>query len=200
MPVRRAVQKVMVIFLSASLLPAVGGAASDPGRRSRRGSPAPPAPEWAIAAWLNGDPGSLGQQRGRVVLIDFFQLWCPGCNAFSVPLFQRWEKKYAHRADVLVVSIHTVFEGHSYQTEDRLRQYLREKEIHHPVGIDAYAHPGDAIPITMRRYRTGGTPRVVIVGKQGRIRFSHLGRFPTAPVEELIERLLQEEAPGSAGR
>ena len=88
--------------------------------------------------------------------------------------------------------------GHSYQTEDRLRDFIREKGIRHAVGIDAYAGETDETPITMRRFRTRGTPHVVIVDKQGRIRFSHFGSFDPEPVETLIEILLEEEGPPPA--
>ena len=101
---------------------------------------APPgalAPEWAISNWLNGDPGALSDHRGRVILIDFFQLWCPGCQTFSVPLFDEWEERYGERDDLLMVSIHTVFEGHDYQNIDRLRSFIVDHGIEHPVGIDA---------------------------------------------------------------
>ncbi len=56
----------------------------------------------------------------------------------------------------------------------------------------ALAAPGDDTPITMRRFRTRGTPQIVIVDKQGRLRFSHFGSFEPGPVEGLIERLLAE--------
>ena len=151
-----------------------------------------PAPDWQVSEWLNGDPGSLPDNKGRVVLIEFFQLWCPGCNRFSIPLFKSWNQKYGKRDDVLVVSIHTVFEGHDYQTPSRLREFVADQEILHPVGIDAYPAVGAELPVTMRRYRTGGTPHVVIVDKQGRLRFSHFGRFDPAEVEALIEELLAE--------
>ena len=42
------------------------------------------SPEWDVSTWINGDPGPLRNQRGRVVVIEFFQLWCPGCKRFSL--------------------------------------------------------------------------------------------------------------------
>ena len=182
--------KLLILILLALLVrpvPAIGSS-----------SPAHDAPEWVISSWLNGNPGSVADNRGRVILIDFFQLWCPGCRTFSVPLFGEWEERYGNRGDVLIVSIHTVFEGHSYQSPERLLRFIENNGITHPVGNDAYAAEGDDIPITMRRYRTGGTPHVVIVDKQGRIRFHHLGQFDPDPVEHLIEQLLAEEVPSSS--
>ena len=109
--------------------------------------------------------------------------------------FNRWHNRYGERDDVVVLSIHTVFEGHDYQTPERLREFVETWEIEHPVGIDSYAIKGDEMPVTMRRFRTGGTPHVVIVDKQGRLRFSHFGSFKEEVVETFIEQLLAEPAP-----
>ncbi len=157
------------------------------------GTEATPAPQWVVSEWLNSDPGTLAENKGKVVLIDFLQLWCPGCRAFSIPLFQEWDEKYGARDDVLIVSIHTVFEGHSRQTPERLRTFIRDEGITHPVGVDAYLNEGDRRPITMQRYRTGGTPHIVIIDKAGRIRFSHFGSFRPEPVEAFIDELLAED-------
>jgi hypothetical protein len=151
-----------------------------------------PAPEWEVSLWLNDDPGSLRDHRGRVVLIEFVQVVCPGSEGFLVPLFQRWQGLYGDREDVLIVSIHSVFDEHDYRTPHQLREFVRESGIRHPLGIDAYDDDDDRVPVTMRRYQAGGTPHVALVDREGRLRFSHFGAFDPVPVEAFIERLLQE--------
>jgi thiol-disulfide isomerase/thioredoxin len=158
-----------------------------------------PAPDWQVSGWINGNPGKLSNQHGKVVLLHFFQLWCPVCNAFSVPLFLRWEEKYGARGDVVILSIHSVFEGHDVQTPQRLQEFVESRGIHHPVGIDAYASPDKPSPITMDLYKTGGTPHVVIIDREGQQRFSHFGWFDPSPVEAFIDRLLLEGADRRAG-
>lgn len=146
------------------------------------------ASPWVVSEWVNSEPISLAQLKGKVVVIDFFQLWCPGCNRFSIPLMLQWEKKYKNAADVQLVGIHTVFEGHDYQTAERLRAYVKEKGIHHPVGMDA--HVSDTrLPETMIRYQTKGTPEMAIVDKQGVIRFQKFGSFDIGEAESLIAEL-----------
>jgi len=153
-----------------------------------------PAPEWEVSEWLNGDPGRLADHRNKIVIVEFFQLWCPVCNQFSRPLIERWKEKYGDRQDVLIVSIHTVFEAHDYQNPRRLREFVKIRGIDHPVGIDAYEFPGAPTPITMERYNTEGTPHVVIIDKLGQIRYSAFGIFDPGPVEAFIDRLLEERA------
>jgi len=97
--------------------------------------------------------------------------------------------------DVVILGIHTVFEGHYTQTPGRLHRYLRTNRITYPVGIDDYARPKDDTPITMARYRTRGTPTTTIIDRHGNIRFQQLGSFRREPVEQLIEKLLGESPP-----
>lgn len=151
----------------------------------------PKAPEPVISQWINQDPGTLMNMRGKVIVIDFFQMWCPGCNNFSVPLMFQLEEKYKQRNDIVFLSIHTVFEGHSYQTPDDLKHYVEEKGITHPVGIDEYGHDS-YVPITMKKYRTGGTPCITIIDKKGYIRLQKLGGFRPNIAVKLIDQLLEE--------
>ncbi|MBZ0107574.1 MAG: TlpA family protein disulfide reductase [Candidatus Scalindua rubra] len=155
-------------------------------------SPDNQAPEWVISEWINSDGFTLSDMRGKVVIIDFFQLWCPGCNKFSGPLMNKWFRQYGNRKDIQLVGIHTVFEGHAQQTPKRLRQYVKEKSIAYPVGVDGQV-ADQRLPETMIRYHTRGTPEMAIIDKKGRIRFQHFGRFNTGVAEELINTLLKEE-------
>ena len=152
------------------------------------------APQWDIAEWLNGDGGNVDALRGKVIVVDFFQLWCPGCIAFSIPLMNQWEKDFADEiaaGRLAFISIHTVFEGHGYQTPKRLRRFIRDKKIRHPVGIDRH-RDGSHVPVTMRRYRTRGTPEMAIIDAAGMIRFQKFGFFEPEQGKALIRQLLAE--------
>ena len=176
-------------LLCLSLLLTMASPQSSPAK-----SIAKPAPEWEVSQWFNSKGFKLSELRGKVVVIDFFQLWCPGCNSFSVPLMHKWEQKYADQAkagEIQFVSIHTVFEGHNYQNPARLKKYLKEKRIEHPVGVDKQVK-GHYVPLTMRRFNTKGTPEMAIIDKQGRIRFQRFGSFDVAASEQLIDQLLSE--------
>ncbi len=153
------------------------------------------APDWDIAEWINSEPLSLSGLKGKVIVIDFFQLWCPGCNSFSIPLMHHWEQvfeKEASEGRITFVSIHTVFEGHNFQTPKRLRRFLKKKGINHAVGIDRHID-GNRLPETMRLYNTMGTPEMAIIDKHGNIRLQRFGFFEPAYGESLIRTLLEEQ-------
>lgn len=151
------------------------------------------APEIQASAWINSEKISINDLKGKVVIIDFFQLWCPGCNSFTKPLMKKWEKKYAKQLandDLVIMGVHTVFEGHSIQTLEALKFYLKKNNITHPIANDLLI--SGHLPETMKKYRTRGTPEVAIIDKKGVIRFQEFGFFDVAPVERLINKLLVE--------
>lgn len=157
---------------------------------------APEAPEWNVSEWINGPGTTLAQLRGKVVIVEFFQLWCPGCNKFSIPLMKQWQQKYAdeiRRGEMVMLSIHTVFEGHDYQNPKRLKAFVKEKGIHHLVGVDRHLD-GERLPETMKAYQTRGTPEMAIIDRLGNIRFQKFGGFDPARVEVLIQGLLNEKS------
>ena len=65
-----------------------------------------PAPELAgISGWVNTDPVTLADLRGKVVLVDFWTYSCINCQRV-LPHLERWDDEYA--ADGLVVlGVHT---------------------------------------------------------------------------------------------
>jgi thiol-disulfide isomerase/thioredoxin len=151
------------------------------------------APEIQASDWINSDPISITDLKGKVVIIDFFQLWCPGCNSFTKPLLKYWHKKYDQQlksGDLVIMGVHTVFEGHSIQTIDALKLYLQENNITHPIANDLLI--SGHLPETMKAYRTSGTPEVAIIDKQGIIRFQKFGFFNTKAAEKLIDKLLKQ--------
>ena len=163
-------------------------------RPSRLPTPRP-APDWAVSEWINGDGGQLADLKGKVVVVEFFQLWCPGCNAFSIPLMKKWEQDFAAEikaGKLRMISIHTVFEGFGYQTPERLKKFVRRKQIGHPVGVDRTVK-GDRIPVTMRRFLTSGTPEMAVIDKRGIIRFQEFGGFDDRRAKRLIKKLLREK-------
>ena len=152
------------------------------------------APDWLISQWINSPGVTLSELKGKVVIVEFFQLWCPGCNKFTIPLMKQWNRTFKNQIEsgkLKILSIHTVFEGREHQTPERLKSFVKEKDIHHLVGIDVHKK-GEYLPETMKRYRTRGTPEVAIIDKNGYIRFQIFGGFDPPIAEKLIRRLINE--------
>jgi thiol-disulfide isomerase/thioredoxin len=153
-----------------------------------------PAPELDVSEWI-GAPSSLESLRGKVVLIEAFQMLCPGCIRYGLPQAQRVQQLFP---DVAVVGLHTVFEHHAVTGPDALKVFLSEFGIRFPVGIDR--HDARAIPVTMERYQLQGTPSTLVIDRAGRLRLSHFGALDDLALGGVLGRLLGEGEHADAGR
>lgn len=153
---------------------------------------APEAPELDVAEWLNADATpSLAALRGKVVVIEAFQMLCPGCIRHGIPLAQAVQKLFAG-APVQVLGLHTVFEHHAAMTPVALRAFVHEFGVSFPVGVD---QPRDAdLPETMARYGMRGTPSLLLIDRAGRLRAHHFGQVSEMQVGAEIATLLAEGA------
>jgi hypothetical protein len=157
----------------------------------------PQAPELQIGQWLNTDvPLTLASLRGRVVLLHAFQMLCPACVSHGLPQARKTQQLFAAR-DVAVIGLHTVFEHHDVMTPAALEAFVHEYRYTFPIGIDKPSPGG--IPATMRRYQLQGTPSIVLLDRQGRIRLNHFGMLDDMALGAAIGQLLAEEVTTSLG-
>jgi len=154
-----------------------------------------PAPEISVQQWFNTkSPLSLAQLRGKVVVIEAFQMLCPGCVSHGLPQATRVFEIFP-KEQVQVIGLHTVFEHHSAMTPTALEAFLHEYRIRFPVGVDT---PGahSAIPETMGRYQLQGTPSILLIDQQGRLRKQHFGMEQDLRLGAEIMTLLNEASMG----
>lgn len=157
----------------------------------------PLAPAWQVDQWLNSNrPLDLAALRGRVVVLHAFQMLCPGCVSHGVPQAERVHRLFA--ADgVAVVGLHTVFEHHGAMTPVSLAAFLHEYRITHPIGVDKHV-ASDPVPLTMRAYALQGTPSIMLIDRQGRLRLREFGRIDDLTLGREVMRLAAEVAPSLA--
>lgn len=119
------------------------------------------APELQISDWLNtAQPLTLAALRGKVVVLHAFQMLCPGCVQFGIPLAQRMHETFDPK-QVAVIGLHTVFEHHAVMNREALAVFIHEYKLHFPIGIDK-PDAQHGIPLTMRAYNLQGTTSVYI--------------------------------------
>lgn len=149
-----------------------------------------PAPDWQVTKWFNTPtPLTLSALRGKVVVLHAFQMLCPGCVRLGLPQAQQVHDTFP-RDQVAVVGLHTVFEHHAAMTPVALEAFLHEYRITFPVGVDA---PGTGhLPRTMEAYGFQGTPSLVLVDRQGRLRKHSFGHEPDLRLGAEIMALLAE--------
>jgi peroxiredoxin len=150
------------------------------------------APELIVSDWLNtARPLSLRDLRGKVVVIEAFQMLCPGCVAHGLPQAAQIARTFAAGA-VQVIGLHCVFEHHEAQGgRAPLEAFIHEYRWPFPIAIDAPS-VGQPIPRTMEAYALRGTPSLVIIDAAGVIRHSHFGQVPDMAVGAQIMALVAE--------
>ena len=148
------------------------------------------APELAITQWFNASENpTLGELKGEVVVIEAFQMLCPGCVSHGLPQAKRIHENFGDQ--VTLLGLHTVFEHHDAMTPVSLEAFLHEYQISFPVGVDAHT-PGVTTPITMGRYRLRGTPSLVVIDREGRIRVNAFGHVEDLAIGAALARLIDE--------
>lgn len=148
-----------------------------------------PLPDWQVRRWFNSDRDlELADLQGRVALIHPFQMFCPGCVQHSVPQAERMYRALTG-PDFVVVGLHTVFEQHERATDESLATFLREQKISHPIGVGR-SEPGQSLPCTLRYWGLSGTPSLLLLDRQGRLRAHRFRTVPDLDLKSMIRALL----------
>jgi cytochrome c biogenesis protein CcdA/thiol-disulfide isomerase/thioredoxin len=147
-----------------------------------------PAPEFAgIGSWLNTEPLTLAELRGKVVVIDFWTYSCINCLR-TLPYLKRWDEAYRDKGLVLV-GVHSpefAFE----RVESNVEDAVERLGVRYPVALDNEFE-------TWTAWGNRYWPAKYFVDRQGHVRYAHFGEGDYEGSEEVIRTLLAE--PGLPG-
>jgi len=170
-------------LLGTALVPA---AAESQGNsvRPMRGIEGEIAPELELDYWIDasGSPGkfSVKESKGKWVFLKCFQNWCPGCHKTGFPTLKAFADEFHDHPKVAIAGIQTVFEGYSSNTVEDVRKLQLRYELPVVMGHDPGVQGKRQLPSTMKNYRTGGTPWMVLIAPDGRVVFNdfHVNQKP----------------------
>ena len=191
----------MAPWIRCSLFVAACAVSAAPASARSRGLVGTKAPAVWAQSWRNLPPGErsfdVPGQRGKVIVLFFFQSWCPGCHRRGFPALAAAVKHYAGAPDVAFAAIQTVFEGALVNTAPKAWSSVAEYGLSVAVGHDP--GPDGARSLTMTRYRSGGTPWFVVIDRGGVVRFDGF-HLPGPKLIEHVRRLRFEPGPMSLER
>lgn len=153
----------------------------------------PPAPALQVSAWFNTNaPITLAELRGKVVVIEAFQMLCPGCISHGLPQATAIAETFPSE-HVKVLGLHSVFEHHDAMPPHALEAFLQEYRISFPVAVDAPAEQGAGpIPKTMQAYQMRGTPSLILIDRAGNLRIDYFGQMSDMEVGAKVSSLMHE--------
>lgn len=82
------------------------------------------APNLKVSKWVQGLPTNIDKEKDRVVLIEVFQVNCPGCFLYGIPEAINIYKKY-QKEGVTVLGVATAFEDFDKNTLENLELLLK---------------------------------------------------------------------------
>ncbi|MFL5799595.1 MAG: TlpA family protein disulfide reductase [Actinomycetota bacterium] len=124
--------------------------------------------------------GRLPPAQGRVVVVNFWNPYCPPCRV-EAPVLEAAARRYAGRG-VVVVGVH--YTGQQWpKSVPAALSFLRAAHLTYPVIGDPGARMAMAFGIR-------GIPSTVIVDGRGNLRFRVLGRLRTPVLDGLLGRVL----------
>lgn len=135
--------------------------------------------------WINSDPLTPEQLRGKVVLVDFWEYTCINCLR-TLPYLREWYRRY-HDKGFVIVGVHTPEFGFSGERANVLAATKR-LDITWPVVLDSkYA--------VWKRYDNAIWPHEFLYNQNGELVESVLGEGAYQQTEARIQALLRAGDP-----
>jgi len=86
------------------------------------------SPNLGVSEWIQGAPTNLDQEKDKIVLVEVFQVNCPGCFMNAIPEAIEIYNKYKDEG-VRVLGIATAFEDYDKNTVENLKMLSETGEV-----------------------------------------------------------------------
>ena len=122
---------------------------------------------------LAGRPQAVAQWRGKVLVVNYWASWCKPC-VDEMPALSRMHGRFASRG--------VQFVGIGVDDADKLAAFVAATPVSYPVLV---ASPADTPP----GLQVKGLPFTVVIGRDGGIEMTRLGRIDEESLEPVLRRL-----------
>jgi thiol-disulfide isomerase/thioredoxin len=125
---------------------------------------------------LDGSPLKLDEQRGKVVVMNFWATWCGPCLT-EMPLFEKAIAKYKGDKDVFFLAITTD------EDRDLVAPFLKQYKFNLPVAYADYLNDLFAV---------SSIPTTIILDRKGEVSFRQAGFNPREDFIEALSEKIEE--------
>jgi len=128
---------------------------------------------------IRGESVDLNQYKGRVILLDFWGVWCPPCRKM-LPKLVKLNNEYKSKG-VSIIGVHVVsgFRGNEFT-----RKFAKAYKLNYPIWISTRE--------IERKYGIKSYPTMVIIDKKGMIREVIVGTQSERKIKKIFDTLLSE--------
>jgi len=129
---------------------------------------------------LSGHTQTIGQWRGKVVVVNFWATWCPPCLR-EIPDFIQMQNDYGDRG--------LQFVGIAIDRPEKVQAFAANAgfRFNYPVLVGAL----EAIELSrVLGNRQGALPFTVVVDRAGKLSAVNLGALDAAKLSKIIQPLL----------
>jgi len=81
-----------------------------------------------VDTWVQDGPVKIDDLSGSVVLVEVFQVNCPGCFMYALPNAIKLYEKY-HDRGLVIIGLATAFEDYDKNTLDNLQLLVKSGEV-----------------------------------------------------------------------
>jgi len=140
------------------------------------------APELYGDHWFNGEPVSLRDLRGQVILVDFWD-YTNLQSIHAMTTMKQWHEKYKDFG-LIVVGVHTPQFSFGKKIEV-MQRAVRRAGIPYPVVLDNEA-------LLWSAFDAREWPTMFLIDKDGFIRYSHQGEGGYEQFERALQQLIAQ--------
>jgi thiol-disulfide isomerase/thioredoxin len=136
---------------------------------------------------LDSSTKSIIDYREKIILLDFFGVYCTPCQAQMIELDKINQEYKDEDFEIISIDVWIVFGETADLVEDFIQQYANLEE---PVYLDWAFGVDDSSGILYFKYAENGVPMLYILDKNGNIYYSKAGYTDYSTLKNKIDELL----------
>ena len=123
---------------------------------------------------LDGRPQAIAQWRDKVLVVNYWASWCAPCVE-EIPAFSRLQRQYAAQG--------VQFVGIGIDHPENMQAFVKATPISYPLLV------ADPAASQMPGLQIKGLPYTLVIGPDGRVQGSRLGRLDESRLNSILQRL-----------
>ena len=144
------------------------------------------APEINLPVWLTGEPVSLRDLHGRVVMLEFWATWCKPCQEMFPKLMSLHDQEAKNGLEILAITRHYMAYGGTAEAKNEELNLMRKMVSDHGVTFRVAVAHDESLQAT---YGANGLPTVVLIDRKGFVQYAGPGGEDPA-LEKILRQCL----------